>query len=70
MEIPCRDCPRQGCGAYHDICPEYLEWKMQEEAKKKRIKESNKYNGRDYIKDTAFKSRTHGAFRSKKKERR
>lgn len=20
---PCKDCPRKGCGAYHDECPDY-----------------------------------------------
>lgn len=23
---PCADCPRKGCGVYHDTCPEYQEW--------------------------------------------
>lgn len=24
---PCKDCPRKGCGSYHDKCPEYQKWK-------------------------------------------
>ena len=66
---PCKNCPRKGCGAYHDICPEYNKWKREEEEKKKRIKEGKKYNGREYISDSVFKSRTHGAFKGSKKER-
>jgi hypothetical protein len=23
---PCLDCKRKGCGAYHDICPDYQKW--------------------------------------------
>ena len=23
---PCLTCERQGCGAYHDICPDYQEY--------------------------------------------
>lgn len=70
MDNPCKNCPRQGCGAYHDECTEYLKWKAKEDAKKQAIKESKKFNGRVYISETTFKSRTHGAFGSKKKERR
>ena len=70
MDNPCKNCPRQGCGAYHDECPEYLKWKAKEDAKKQVIKEGKKYNGRVYIRYTTFKPRTHGAFKSNKKERR
>lgn len=23
---PCTTCDKQGCGAYHDICPDYIGW--------------------------------------------
>ena len=23
---PCTTCDKQGCGAYHDICPDYQDW--------------------------------------------
>ena len=69
MANPCRNCPDKGCGAYHDICPEYNKWKREEEEKRKRIKEGKMYHGREYIRDSAFKCRTHGAFKSNKKER-
>lgn len=26
-ECPCRKCKKQGCGAYHDKCTEYQEWR-------------------------------------------
>ena len=26
-ELPCKNCSRRGCGAYHDICKEYQEVK-------------------------------------------
>ena len=32
---PCRDCPRKGCGAYHDECPHYQ--KASEEKKRLRL---------------------------------
>ena len=67
MDNPCKNCPRQGCGAYHDECPEYLKWKREEEEKKNRIKEGNMYHGRDYIKESVFKCRTHRAFKCTKK---
>ena len=25
---PCKDCENQGCGAYHDQCEKYAEWKQ------------------------------------------
>ena len=26
MKNPCRNCPKKGCGAYHDICKEHQKW--------------------------------------------
>ena len=26
---PCIDCPKKGCGAYHDICPEHQAMKQE-----------------------------------------
>ena len=28
---PCTNCPRKGCGAYHDICPAHQEMKKERE---------------------------------------
>lgn len=69
MSIPCKDCPRKGCGTYHDECPDYKKWKMEEEDRKEKIIGHKKWYGREYIKDSTFKSRTHGVFKSTKKER-
>jgi hypothetical protein len=27
MECPCRYCEKKGCGAYHDICEKYKEYR-------------------------------------------
>ena len=27
MVCPCRDCENKGCGAYHDICEKYQDYK-------------------------------------------
>lgn len=62
---PCLNCERRGCGSYHDICPEYKQYK-DEVAKNKQLRR-NKNTGRDFIKDSTFKSRTSGQFRSHKK---
>lgn len=69
MENPCKNCPKQGCGSYHDICPEYIEWKKQELERRNLIKKNKAFHGREYIADSVFKHRTHGAFKCKKKER-
>ena len=29
MQAPCKDCPKQGCGTYHDECPEYQEFRKE-----------------------------------------
>lgn len=31
MDAPCKDCPRVGCGSYHDICEEYQAYKKAKE---------------------------------------
>ena len=27
MICPCKDCPKKGCGSYHDLCVEYNKYK-------------------------------------------
>lgn len=34
-KAPCKECPRKGCGAYHDKCKEFAEYKAKLEANKK-----------------------------------
>ena len=26
---PCKECSMKGCGAFHDVCPDYQNWKAQ-----------------------------------------
>lgn len=46
---PCIDCPKKGCGAYHDICPDYQEWVNDE------VDETELY--REYIPQNTWNSR-------------
>lgn len=42
---PCKDCENQGCGAYHEQCQPYLEWKRIVDAgNEARAKEQDKWN--------------------------
>ena len=45
---PCKDCPKKGCGVYHDKCPEFQEYKRKTDIEKNRRKEERKYEA-DYI---------------------
>lgn len=31
MNPPCKDCPKKGCGRYHDECPEFQEFRRSRE---------------------------------------
>ena len=58
-EAPCKDCPKKGCGAYHDKCPEYKEFKeyqlkSKEEYKKKLMVEVEMNS---YITEKALKAK-------------
>lgn len=59
---PCKTCERKGCGSYHDECEAYLKWR---EEYKKAQKPPTQH--RDFVKQSAFKSRTNGMFRGHKK---
>lgn len=63
VKNPCMNCPKVGCGVYHDICPEY---KLFREAKDKeaeeRIRKGNVRDGinANFIRRTkSFKWRSH-----------
>ena len=47
---PCATCEKQGCGAYHDICPDYQDWLNNEIQEVKPI-------SRIYIPERLWKSR-------------
>ena len=45
MDAPCKDCERIGCGAYHDICPEYQAYKKaKDEEREKNFRINNLKN--------------------------
>ena len=45
---PCIKCERQGCGAYHDICPDYQKWLNDE------VKDDLVY--REYISESIWRN--------------
>lgn len=53
---PCMNCPQKGCGAFHEQCGPYLEWKRKreqakaEERKNDVIKSSAKF-GRSWFEE-------------------
>lgn len=38
MKNPCMECPKVGCGVYHDKCPEYQEFRHGREQEYKKRK--------------------------------
>ena len=64
-QSPCINCEKKGCGSYHDKCPDYLKYKSESEQNKQLRKRGNVC--REWVKDTTFKHRTNGQFRSHKK---
>lgn len=41
MICPCRDCNNKGCGAYHDVCTEYQEFrKYRDDRRTNKLKDS------------------------------
>lgn len=37
-DSPCKYCDKKGCGAYHDICKDNLEWKARKMKEKEVIR--------------------------------
>ena len=33
-EFPCKNCPKKGCGAYHDVCEAYRAFKQEQATNK------------------------------------
>lgn len=47
---PCKDCPKTGCGAYHDICEKYQAYKKEKELRYEQRKKAFRIQGDlDYI---------------------
>ena len=68
MKAPCIDCPERGCGAYHDQCKIYKQYKAEaEKLQLKRIKHFEVYGiesvAREKLRDGSKKSDTEGAER-------
>ena len=51
MKAPCLNCPKVGCGSYHDICPEYQEYRKLKEQEYKKNWQFNqtKYDHQEVI---------------------
>lgn len=35
--VPCKDCERKGCGAYHDQCPEFQAYRAKVDEVRKKV---------------------------------
>ena len=56
MQPPCGKCKNQGCGAYHDICPEYQKF-VEEGQKTRDAKKRERETIRITISEKTFRSR-------------
>ena len=61
----CKNCPNQGCGAYHDICPEYQEQKAQLEEEHKREQLNRSFS--DYYASIRYSKLKQKYYRGKKR---
>ena len=43
IEAPCKDCPRKGCGSYHDKCTEFKKYKEEADKIKREKQERLRY---------------------------
>lgn len=39
MKNPCINCPKQGCGTYHDVCEDHIEFTKKHNAEKQALKD-------------------------------
>lgn len=59
IKNPCTNCPRIGCGAFHDKCEEYLEYVEErrrvsdDKCNSKRYKWQNSYERMNYPRSTS-----------------
>ena len=54
MNCPCRNCPDKGCGAYHNQCGKYTEWRK--ELDKRNAAERSYHKSNDTMSDAKKKS--------------
>ena len=45
-DAPCKDCERKGCGAYHDKCEKFKQYKEEVKAYRKHV-DADPYKGDD-----------------------
>ena len=64
MKNPCYNCPKAGCGVYHDKCPEYQQYKSkrneQNEQRYKHVMlmtDHNAISQRHYLKALKYNKR-------------
>ena len=62
-ECPCRVCPDKGCGSYHDVCPQYLNWRKKVDARNEAERIRHRSN------DTMSDAKKKAAWRSKRYSR-
>jgi hypothetical protein len=68
LEAPCKNCPKKGCGIYHDICPDYQEFKKES----KKINEERYERGKfedDYRAVTVERALRMKKYRTRHKQR-
>lgn len=58
MTNPCGECPKKGCGAYHDRCEKYQEWREASRAETIKQRELAFVGGRSGWRMTGYKCKT------------
>lgn len=69
MNAPCFGCEHNGCGDYHDRCPEYQKYKQEQAKIAKKKREEMKIQGAivAHIHSMRTKSNSHKVTKSPKK---
>ena len=60
---PCKGCPDKGCGSYHDICPEYKEFRAAIDRRNEAERKHRQSN------DTMSEAKRRAVWRSKRYSR-
>lgn len=65
MICPCIKCEKAGCGAFHDICPKYTEWKVQKDEanRRKAADQDARQLSRDH--EMKYRKNLKGGFKNK-----
>lgn len=62
-ECPCRHCPDQGCGSFHDKCPQFLKWRRKVDARNEAERQRHRNS------DTMSEAKKKATWRSKRYSR-